>query len=96
MEAIALNEVENVQWINQTETVLWKNRRDDVSRFLLNSFMKILLLRPYLCKDFQVVEPTEKGECTQLNLVWTLQGSNGFGSLLLNLKACLNCGIIPL
>lgn len=95
MEAIALNEVEDVQWINQTGMMLWKNSRDDISRFLLNCFMKILLVRPCLCKDIQVVEPTEKGECTQLNLVWTLQGSNGFGSLLLNLKARLNCGITP-
>lgn len=57
--------------------------------------MKILLLRPCLCKDIWVAEPTEKGERTQLNLVWTLQGSNGFGSLLLNPKSSLNFGIRP-
>lgn len=99
MEVIALNEVWNLQRANGA---IWKkqaceDRRSWCEWISLNSFLKILLLRPWLCKvAHKKVLINWKGECTQWNLsfIWTFWGSSGFGSLLLNSKSCRKYGII--
>lgn len=66
-----------------------------ISRFPLNRFMKILLLRPWLCKVTQkIIYSAERVNVLMKILIWILPASNGFGSLLLNPKSCLKYGII--